>query len=82
MKLERLIAALTSNPAKILDIKKGRLDVGHEADLCVLDVDNPWEVQKNNLKSKSKNTPIENKKLQGQVISTFVKGEIAFERKN
>jgi dihydroorotase len=80
VKLERLIAALTSNPAKILDIKKGSLDVGHEADLCVLDVDKPWEVQKNNLKSKSKNTPIEDRKLQGQVIKTFINGDLVFER--
>ena len=37
-------------------------------------------LKKENLKSKSKNTPIENRNLQGQVIKTFVKGELAFER--
>ena len=35
---------------------------------------------KNKLKSKSKNTPIENRKLQGQILKTFVKGEVAYER--
>jgi len=80
VKLQKLIASMTSNPAKILDINKGSLDVGSEADLCLLDINKPWVVKQNELKSKSKNTPIENRKLQGQVIMTFVKGEISFER--
>ena len=80
IKLEKLIASMTSNPAKILGIKKGSLDVGYDADLCLLDINKPWVVKQNELKSKSKNTPIENRKLQGQVITTFVKGEMAFNR--
>ena len=80
IKLEKLIASMTSNPAKILGIKKGSLDVGYDADLCLLDINKPWVVKQSELKSKSKNTPIENRKLQGQVITTFVKGEIAFNR--
>ena len=80
VKLEKLIAAITSNPAKILDINKGNLEVGNDADLCVIDLNKPWVVKQNELKSKSKNTPIENRKLQGQVLKTFIKGEIAYER--
>jgi len=80
VKLEKLIATMTSNPAKILEIQKGSFDIGNEADLCVLDINKPWVVKQSELRSKSKNTPIENRKLQGQVIKTFVKGEIAFSR--
>jgi dihydroorotase len=80
IKLEKLIASMTSNPAKILQINKGCLDVGHEADLCLLDINKPWIVKQNKLKSKSKNTPIENRKLQGQIFKTFVKGEVLYER--
>jgi len=80
IKLVNLIAAMTSNPAKILNIRKGSMDIGNDADLCILDINKPWVVKKNELKSKSKNTPIEDRKLQGQVIKTFVKGEVAFER--
>ena len=36
--------------------------------------------KKENIKSKSKNTPIEDRKLQGQVLKTFVKGELVYER--
>ncbi len=80
IKLKTLIAAITSNPAKILKINKGNLDKGSEADLCILDINKPWVVEKNKLKSKSKNTPIENRKLQGVVLKTFVKGELSYER--
>jgi len=78
--LKNLIAAITCNPANILGINKGNLSKGNDADLCVFDINKPWVVNKNNLKSKSKNTPIENRKLQGQVIKTYVKGELAYER--
>jgi len=80
VKLMKLIASITSNPAKILGINKGSLEKGNAADLCVFDINKPWIVNKDILKSKSKNTPIEDRKLQGQVLKTFVKGEVAFER--
>jgi len=80
IKLNKVIAALTCNPAKILDINKGTLNKGSDADLCIFDINKPWIVNKENIKSKSKNTPIEDRKLQGQVLKTFVKGELLYER--
>jgi len=80
IKLNNLIGSITCNPAKILGIGKGTLDKGKEADLCIFDPNKPWVVDKNKLNSKSKNTPIENRKLQGQVLKTFVKGELAYDR--
>ena len=80
LKLNKIIAPITSNPAKILGIDKGSLQIGRDADLCVVDINKPWVVNKDELLSKSKNTPIEGRKLQGQIIKTFIKGEIAFER--
>ena len=74
VKLETLIRALTCNPAKILKINKGNLTIGNDADFCIVDINIPWTVKKENLVSKSKNTSIENKNLQGKVINTFVKG--------
>ena len=80
IELSKLIETLTSNPAKILGIDKGTLQKGKDADLCIVDIEKPWVVNKSKLKSKSKNTPIENRKLQGQVLKTFIKGELAYER--
>ncbi len=76
--LETIIQSLTSNPAKILKINKGNLSVGNDADFCIVDLNKPWIIKQENLYSKSKNTPIENKKLQGKVTNTFVKGEELF----
>ncbi len=78
IKLETIIQSLTSNPAKILKINKGNLSVGNDADFCIVDLNKPWIIKQENLYSKSKNTPIENKKLQGKVTNTFVKGEELF----
>ena len=78
LKLETIIKALTSNPAKILKINKGNLTVGSDADLCIVDIDKPWIVKKDKMISKSKNTSIEDKKLQGKVTNTFVKGKELF----
>jgi len=74
VKLETIIQTLTSNPAKILKINKGNLTIGNDADFCIVDINKPWIVKKDKLISKSKNTSIENKKLQGKVTNTFVKG--------
>ena len=75
IKLEKIIELITHNPAKILNIDKGNLSVGVNADFCIVDISKPWIVKKENLVSKSKNTSIEGRKLQGKVLSTFVKGQ-------
>ncbi len=77
-KLEKIIECLTSNPAKILKINKGNLSTDNDADFCIVDLYKPWVVKKNRLVSKSKNTCIEDKKLQGLITNTFVKGEELF----
>ena len=78
VKLFKLIELLTSNPAKILKIDKGNLSIGNDADFCIVDIYKPWIVKKEKIVSKSKNTCIDDKKLQGQVVNTFVKGEELF----
>ena len=78
IKLFKIIELLTSNPAKILKINKGSLTIGSNADFCIVDINKPWIIKKENLVSKSKNTSIEDKKMQGKVLSTFVNGEELF----
>ena len=78
VKLFKIIELLTSNPAKILKINKGNLSIGNDADFCIVDIYKPWIVKKEKIISKSKNTCIDDKKLQGQVINTIVNGEELF----
>ncbi len=77
-KLEKIIECLTSNPAKILKRNKGSISTDNDADFWIVDLYKPWVVKKDKLVSKSKNTCIEDKKLQGLVTNTFVKGEELF----
>ena len=76
--LNKIVETLTINPAKILQINKGTLKKGSDGDICILDLDAPWIVKAENLKSKSKNTAIEGRKLQGKVLMTLLNGELVF----
>jgi dihydroorotase len=78
LKLSKIIQSLTINPSKILNIKKGSLKKGFDADICIFDINKPWVIKSDELKSKSKNTAIENRKLQGKVLMTFLNGELVF----
>ena len=76
--LKKIIETITCNPARILKINKGNLKKGSDADLCIFDLNEPWKVDVSKLKSKSKNAAIENRKLQGKVLMTYLKGESVF----
>ena len=78
LSLNKIIETLTINPAKILHIKKGSLSKGSDGDICIFDLEAPWAVKAEELKSKSKNTAIEGRKLQGKVLMTFLNGELVF----
>ena len=73
-----LLRAMTINPAKLLGLPGGRLEKGAPADLIVVDLGQPWVVDKAQLKSRSKNSPFDESKMQGRVLQTVVAGETVF----
>lgn len=77
--LMRLIDALSTRPAEIFGLNAGSLKPGSPADLVVVDPDEPWVVSERALRSRSKNTPFEDARLQGRVHMTMVAGELIFE---
>jgi dihydroorotase len=74
--LPQLLAALTANPARLLGLGNGRLARGAPADLIVIDLDTPWVVEPERLRSKAKNTPFDGARLQGRAILTVVAGRV------
>jgi dihydroorotase len=76
--LPRLLAALTAHPAKILGREAGRLALGAPADLTLIDLDVPYVLDKRRLKSRSKNSPFDEARLQGAAMLTLVGGRIVF----
>lgn len=80
MPLKQLSALMSRNPAQLLGLKtKGLLEEGFDADLVVVDTEKQWTVCGEEFASKGKFTPLEGKKLTGQVIATFLNGKIVFQ---
>ena len=71
---------MSYNPAKLLGIDRGEIAEGKVADLTIFDPNKEYVYLKEEIVSKSKNTPWINKKLKGQVKFTVVSGRIVYER--
>lgn len=77
--LIQLLKAMTSNPARLLGLPSGQLTKGAPADLVLFDAEEPWVVNKDLLRSRSKNTPFDEARMQGRVLRTVVAGETVYE---
>ena len=75
-----MVRVMSYNPSKLLGIDRGEIKEGKVADLTIFDPNKEYVFLKENIVSKSKNTPWINKKLKGQVRYTIVSGNIVFER--
>ncbi|WP_313122586.1 dihydroorotase [Exiguobacterium sp.] len=78
MTLETLIRNLTDKAAAIFELPYGKLEVGAEADLVLLDLETERTVSPERFRSKGKNTPFAGERLKGFPVMTLVKGEIVF----
>jgi dihydroorotase len=72
----RLVELLSTNPAKILGVKGGSLSIGADADIAVIDPEHQFVLHKNDIVSKSKNSPFIGTKLQGKSLLTICGGRI------
>ena len=74
--LMRMIEMFTVNPDRILNLGKGRLTIGGEADITIFDTDRAWTFDINKSHSKSRNTPFKGWRLRGRVLLTLVAGKV------
>lgn len=79
IKLVTLLKAMSTRPAELLGLQSGTLRPGAPADVIVADIDAPWVLDPAELKSKCKNTPFDEARLQGRVLRTIVAGRTVFE---
>ena len=77
--LERAIARLTADPARIFGLAKGTLSVGADADVTIVDPAREWVVDLAQSASKSRNSPFHGWKLRGQILATIMGGKIVWE---
>lgn len=69
-----LFARASLAPARRLNLPGGALTSGAPADLVLFDPDAPFVLDRDTLRSRSKNTPFDRTRLQGRVIGTWVGG--------
>ncbi len=74
-----LLATITSQPAALLGIEAGSLTAGNKADFALVDLEAPWVVNADRLRSKSQNSAIEGRKVQGVVEACYVSGKRVFD---
>jgi dihydroorotase len=80
MGLPALFARLSLAPARLLGHEGGRLAPGAPADLVLFDPGAPWRLDRFALRSKSKNSPFDRRRLQGRALKTWVGGQAVFDR--
>jgi len=78
MLLARLVEAMSSKPAEILDLETGRLAPGAPADFALVDLNLSWTVEDNVLRSRAKNSPFEHRTLEGRCVETVVAGQSVY----
>ncbi|WP_084418546.1 dihydroorotase [Henriciella litoralis] len=71
---------VTSSPAHIIGQPQGRLAEGAPADFILFDPEKPWLCERENLVSRSLNSPFDGRRMVGRVMQTYVGGEQVFSR--
>ncbi len=79
LKLMTLLKAMSTRPAELLGLPGGTLRPGAPADVIVIDPDVPWMLDRDELKSKCRNTPFDEARMQGRAVRTIVAGRTVYE---
>ena len=81
--IEKVVEKMCHNPAICFKVEnRGFIRVGYFADLVLVNLDKPWEVNKNNILYKCGWSPFEGESFNAQITHTFVNGHIAYEYGN
>lgn len=78
LSLYEAIEKMTINPAKILNLNKGTLSIGADADITIIDLDKEWVVDPSKFESKGRNTPFAGWKLKGLAVMVFERGNLIY----
>lgn len=76
--LPRLIEMFTTEPARLLKLNAGTLNVGAPADVTIIDPELNWTVDAKLFETASCNTPFDGWELKGRAVRTIVRGETAW----
>jgi dihydroorotase len=79
MPLSDILHRLSFGPAQVLGHQKYGLDIGADANVCVIDPHLGWSVTAETLFSQRHNTPFLNWYMQGRAVCTLLKGRVVHE---
>jgi dihydroorotase len=78
--LARLVALLSTGPARVLHLDRGTLAVGAPADVTIFSTDLQWTYDVNQSFSKSRNSPFDGHTFRGGPVATIVDGAVVWQR--
>ncbi len=78
--LSQAISKITINPAKILNLSKGTLSVGVDADITIADIEKEIEITEDFFGSRSSNSPFIGKKMKGSIEMVIKNGKVIYGR--
>ena len=78
--MERLMDLMCYNPSSILKLGRGGMEIGDDADLTVMDLDNEFVFEKEKMLTKGRNTPFDGWKLYGETMLTIMGGKKTYEK--
>ncbi len=73
-----LLERMTAKPAEVFNLPWGKLEIGAAADITIVDLDAEKEVLKEEIASKSKNTPFIGRRLKGWPVMTIASGKVVW----
>lgn len=76
--LNDLVRIMSTNPARLLGLNKGKIEVGFEADFTLIDLDESYIYEEEDIKSKSKNSLLIGQELYGKVKKVYKKGVLKY----
>lgn len=76
--LEKLVLAMSTSPARIFGLPEPKVEEGEEANLCLVDTKEEFEIKPGTFRSKSRNTPFAGRRVRGRVLLTIAGGKIAY----
>lgn len=79
--LNKLSELMSYNGARLLGMNKGKVSIGTEGDLVLIDIYKKIKVKSEEFLSKGRNTPFEGMELYGEILAT-VKGGVVKYKKN
>lgn len=77
--LNQLVKIMSTNPNKLLGYKKGKFEIGYDADFTLVDLDKEYIYKKEDIVSKSKNSLLIGEKLVGSIERVYKKGVLKYE---